>query len=95
MGKQNIKEAFDEFCTTTGAHGFSYLGNQSNNVKICWVVILILAFVFGALHLYTIVSQYLQYEYNETVVTDSKTGLMFPDITICDTAGLAESSFSE
>ena len=95
MGKSNLKETFNDFCTTTTAHGFSYLGTQSKNVKICWVVILSLAFVFGVLHSYTLVSQYLQYDYNESVVTNTKTSLMFPDVTICDTAGIAESSFSQ
>ncbi len=92
MSKSNFKENFEEFCTTTTAHGFSYLGAPSKNVKICWVVILSLAFVFGALHLYTLVSEYLHYEYHDSVIISTKTNLMFPDVTVCDNAGIAESS---
>ncbi len=80
---------------TTTAHGFSYLGAPSKSVRICWIVILILAFLLGAFHLYSLVSEYLQYGYHESRVTNTKATPLFPDVTICDNSGIAESSLSK
>ena len=87
-------EDFDNFCVTTSAHGFSYLPTPSKPTKICWIIIIVLAFVFGVLHLYSLVSQYLQYEYHETIDINTETVPVFPDVTICDNAGIADSSFA-
>ncbi len=64
----------------------------SKNVRICWVLILILGFVAGALHLYEIVTEYLEYNYHETVMTSTEVYPRFPDVTVCDNSGLAEAS---
>ena len=87
-------EDFDKFCNTTSAHGFSYLATPTKTTKFCWIFIIILAFVFGVLHLYSLVSQYLQYEYHETIDINTETVPVFPDVTICDNTGIADSSFA-
>ena len=61
-------------------------------MRICWIVILILGFVAGALHLYEMVTEYLEYNYHEVVMTSAEMYPQFPDVTVCDNSGLAEAS---
>ncbi len=86
-----LGEDFKSFCSSTSAHGFPYLTNDSKHVKLCWSTILVLALVFGMIHLYTLISQYLKYEYHESIVINTNQVPIFPDVTICGT-GLPESS---
>ena len=95
MNNQKLKDEFDAFCMKTTAHGFSYLGAPSKTVRICWFIILTFAFVVGSLHLYTLISEYLQYDYHDAVVTNTEITPMFPDVTICDNSGIAESSLAK
>ena len=84
--------SFTQFCSTTTAHGFNYLNAPSKQVKTCWLVILVFGFVAGAVHLYTIINQYLAYDSHETVTTSSDVYPEFPAVTICDNSGISESS---
>ncbi len=86
---------FKKFCSSTTAHGFSYLDASSKHVRISWFVVLILAFMAGALHLYTIINEYLKYNYHETIITSTDVYPEFPDVTICDNSGLAEASLAK
>ncbi len=83
---------FEGFCATTSAHGFFYLTKSSRNTRITWLIILILAFVFGIFHLYVLVSEYLKYDYHESIFMDSSETPVFPDITLCDNTGISDSS---
>ena len=83
---------FERFCATTSAHGFSYLTKSSRSTRITWLIILILAFVFGIFHLYVLVSEYLKYNYHESIFMDSSETPVFPDITLCDNTGISDSS---
>ena len=85
---------FKKFCKSTTAHGFHHLGTSSKQVKACWLVVLTLAFMAESLHLYTIVQEYLEYNYHETIVTSTDVYPQFPDITTCDNSGLAEASLA-
>ncbi len=78
----NVKNDFEEFCNTTTAHGFSHLVVPSKTVRIAWIVIVVLATVSGALHLYTLVSEYLEYGYHESTVINTDISPIFPGVTI-------------
>ena len=72
-----------QFCSGTTAHGFSYLTKTSIVDKICWVIILLFYFVAICIHLYSTLSSYLEYRYNDvTMLSDSHP--KFPHVTICD-----------
>ena len=86
---------FKEFCSRTTAHGFSYLDVSSKSTRNCWLLIIIVAFTALAIHLYAIVSQYLEYHYHETTVTNTNVYPRFPDVTVCDSSGLAETSVAK
>ena len=90
--KYKVKETFNDFCNTTTAHGFSNLVVRSKTARIAWIAILILATGFGALHLYSWVTQYLEYGYHESTVINNDVSPVFPDVTICDNAGVSESN---
>ena len=90
--KSKVAEDFNEFCTTISAHGFSYLATSSRTKKFTWITILILAFVFGVFHLYFLVSQYLNYDYHESIFVDNTEIPVFPDVTFCDTTAISDSS---
>ncbi len=86
---------FKKFCTSTSAHGFSHFNAPSKHVKFFWLVILILALVAESFHLYTIVREYLDYNYHETIVTSTDIYPEFPDVTLCDNSGLSEASLAK
>ena len=94
MSKSQVKDDFNQFCQTTTAHGFNYLVAPSKTVRITWVIIVVMATCFGALHLYSLISQYLEYGYHESTVINTDVPPVFPDITICDNSGIAESSIA-
>ncbi len=83
---------FEQFCTTTSAHGLHYLATSSRTTKFTWLIIIILAFVFGIFHLYFLVSEYLKYDYHESILVNSVETPVFPDVTICDSTGISDSS---
>ncbi len=95
MSKLKLEDEFNAFCLKTTAHGFSYLSEPSKSVRFCWFIILTFAFVLGSLHLYTLISEYLRFDYHDTVVTNTKATLIFPDVTVCDNSGIAESSIAK
>ncbi len=95
MEKSRLESEFEEFCATTSAHGFTYLAKSSRTVRLCWVLILFFAFSFGIFHLYILISEYLKYDYHESIVINSEETPEFPDVTICDNTGIADSSFEK
>ena len=90
--KSKVTTDFEQFCSTTSAHGFSYLAKSSKTTKLAWLIILILAFVFGIFHLYILVSEYLKYDYHESILVNSAETPVFPDVTLCDSTGISDSS---
>ncbi len=94
MSQNQGKENFKTFCSTTTAHGFSYLVAPSKNIRIIWLVIIIVATACCSYHLYTLGKQYFLYGYYESTVINTEISPMFPDITICDNTGIAESAFA-
>ena len=90
--KSVVTADFERFCSTTSAHGFSYLATSSRTTKFTWLIILILAFVFGIFHLYFLVSEYLKYDYHESILVHSIETPVFPDVTLCDSTGISDSS---
>ncbi len=92
--KRQLGSEFEKFCITTSAHGFTYLTTSSKSVRFCWVMILILAFGFGVFHLFTLISEYLKYDYHESIVINSDSVPVFPDVSVCDSTGTADSSMA-
>ncbi len=92
--RPKLESDFKKFCTTTSAHGFTYLTTSSRYVRFCWVSILFLAFAFGVFHLFTLISEYLKYDYHESIVINSEKVPIFPDVTVCDSTGTADSSMA-
>ncbi len=90
--KSKVAEDFKEFCTTISAHGFSYLATSSRTKKIAWLTILVIAFVLGVTHLYFLISQYLNYDYHESMFVDNTETPVFPDVTFCDTTSISDYS---
>ncbi len=90
--KSKVAGDFKEFCTTISAHGFSYLATSSRTTKFTWLIILLLAFVFGVFHLYFLVSQYLNYDYHESIFANNAETPVFPDVTFCDTTAISDFS---
>ena len=94
MGRNKVEEDFNHFCSTTTAHGLNYLVAPSKTVRITWLVIVILATGCCAFHLYTLGKQYSLYGYYESTVINTDLSPVFPDVTICDNTGIAESAFA-
>ena len=92
--KTDISEDFKRFCKTTSAHGFSYLTVTSNTTKLCWLLVLLLAFSSGIIHLYYLVTEYLKYDYHEAIIINDEVSPIFPDVTVCDNTGMVDSSLS-
>ena len=77
----NVESTLVQFCSSTTAHGFSYLTKASLLGKIFWVCVLIFSLTGVCIHLYLTVSSYLEYKYTDmSVVSDSPP--KFPDVTI-------------
>ncbi len=90
--KESLTKEFEQFCTTTSAHGFHYLATSSRSKRAVWIVILVFALGFGVFHLYTLITEYLKYEYHDSIVINNKDQPVFPDVTICDNTGFSDSS---
>ena len=95
LTKKMVASNFKQFCNSTTAHGFSHLEASSTHTRTCWIFILVLAFVAGALHLYTIINEYLEFNYHETTIISTDVYPLFPDITICDNSGISEVSIAK
>ncbi len=83
---------FEEFCSTTSAHGFHYLATPSRTKRTVWIIILVFALGFGMVHLYLLITEYLKYEYHDSIVINNIEQPVFPDLTICDNTGFSDSS---
>ncbi len=91
MNESRLKE----FCSRTTAHGFSHLDVSCKSERHCWLVIIIFAFMALAFHLYAVVAEFFEYQYHETTVTSTDVYPWFPDVTVCDSLGLAETSIAK
>ncbi len=79
------RKLLNNFYGTTSAHGFPQLKNASGdriNILV-WHLIIFLAFACLSFHLYTLISKYLKYDYDETTTLVFESPV-FPDVTLCN-----------
>ena len=77
------KSLAKSFCEQTTAHGFSnFVREQLLIVRICWIVVLLAASFMICVHLYSVVSKYLEYQVQEVTMLSMKPP-PFPAVTVC------------
>ncbi len=92
-GREKISTAAKHFSNTTSMHGFSHLGETSHRCRVFWLCVIIVASVATALHLQSLLQQYLWYDSYESVKNE-QTSLEFPDITFCSSEGMSDISMA-
>ena len=81
-----------EFCEHSTIHGLSFsVRQEQGSLKAFWIVIIAGALAVMSIHLYSIISAYLQYKSSETAY-ELRNGYKFPDITICNLNGISASN---
>ena len=89
--KTNLQNVSTDFCTNSTAHGVQHLSVKEKSFPkmFFWSLIFIATVMGSGMHLYFLVSSYLEYNYYETITNDMEKALVFPSVTICDPYALS------
>ena len=91
-GKAKIAKDFREHSTI---HGLPFAVKQKiGSLKFFWIVTILIAFTLLSLHLYSIISTFLQYKSSESAYK-IRDGYRFPDITLCNLNGISAQNLKE
>ncbi len=62
-----VVTTFSTFCGGTTAHGFSHLTTNTHIGRGFWMLILLCATIGVSIHLYAVITDYLEYKYTDAV----------------------------
>ncbi len=84
--KTNLQNVSTDFCTNSTAHGVQHLSVKEKSFPkmFFWSLIFIATVMGSSMHLYFLVSSYLEYNYYESIMNNMEKALVFPHLTICD-----------
>ena len=89
-----ISTLTQDFCENTTAHGFgSFAREEVTAGKTFWLVIILGAMVGSSVHLWSLVSSYLDYQTQE-IVSVSHEPPPFPDVTVCNLNARSRSAWT-
>ena len=89
--KLTVKDAAVDFCENTTVHGLLFLTRFNHRwIQLFWSVIVLCGFIGLSVHLWKIVSAYLEYKTTEYSY-EHDNGFLFPDVTICNLNGISSS----
>ena len=90
--QSTLKEVGIEFCNHTTVHGLHFLANIGHRwLQFFWFWIVLIGFVGLSVHLFNIISAFLDYKTTEYAY-ERDDGYKFPDVTICNLNGVSSSN---